>query len=96
MLKTDLDPGYDGDMTPGTLLMPRSKILMGATAYNDSSMSQRSGFDLTHKDGPFLVIANLAAQETDVTYRPTLVLTGRGQLVWVVDFMLGKLVDAAA
>ena len=64
---------------------------MGATAYNDSSMERRAGFDLTHKDGPFLIIANLPAEQTDVTYRPTLVLTGKGQLVWVVDFMLERL-----
>lgn len=78
-------------MTPGTMLLPRPEILSGATTYCDSSFSQRLGFDLTNKDGPFLIIANLPAEQTDVTYRPTLVLTRKGQLVWVADFMLGRL-----
>ena len=90
-MKVEAWTEYDGDMTPGALLMPRPQILSGATAYNDSSMNQRSGFDLTNKDGPFLIIANLPAEQTDVTYRPTLVLTRKGQLVWVADFMLGRL-----
>lgn len=90
-MKTEAWSEYSGDLMPGTLLMPRPQILSGATAYNDSMMTQRSGFDLTNKDGPFLIIANLPAEQTDVTYRPTLVLTRKGQLVWVADFMLGRL-----
>ncbi len=81
-----------GDMTPGTLLMGRAKAFNVVTAYNDSSMNHRSGLYLSNNDGPFLIIANLPAEQPDVTWRPTLVLTGMGQLTWVFDFQLKRIV----
>ena len=82
------------DIVPGTILLPRPDSIGGATAYNDQAMTIRAGFDLINRDGPFLVIANVAAEEQYVTYRPTLVLARSGRLVWVADFMLERLAHA--
>ena len=78
---------YSGDMLPGSLARRENRFKRLET-YEDATMERRTGDSLAGTDEPMLIIANVDAQQTDVTYRPTLVLTAKGQLAWVVDFFL--------
>lgn len=83
-MNRDVPTVYHGDILPGALVLPGGSIKAYLTSDMDEYASQR----LDHTDAPMLVLANVAADREDVTYRPTLVLTARGLVTWVIDFHL--------
>lgn len=75
---------YNVNITPGMLVLPGGSI----KAYPTNDLDECTFERLDRADAPMLVLANVAADHEDVTYRPTLVLTARGAVAWVIDFHL--------
>ena len=92
MLRVDTNSNTSDErerMNPGELAnLAVASIYDGVNTWNDSSFEERAiGQQLTMFDTPLLVISVLKRRN----YKPTLVLTNRGRLCWVLDFRLNPI-----